>query len=121
MDDMLIFAQSKAELNDILNLIEVFLENKLQLSLKPTATQLAPITEGISFLGFRIYPNLKRLQAKSLRRFRQRLRAQEWAYQTGEIDSETLTASVQSMIAHMRHADTLKLRQALLSSSLALG
>lgn len=121
MDDMVVFAQSKRELHHTLAVIEAFIQRNLQLRLKPSATRLAPVTEGLPFLGFRIYPSLIRLQAKSLRRFRRRIRENEQTYQKGGIKIEDLTASTQSMIAHMRHANTLRLRQSLLSSSLAQG
>ncbi|MEN8217157.1 MAG: hypothetical protein ABFS56_12475 [Pseudomonadota bacterium] len=63
------------------------------LSLKPTATLLAPVSEGVPFLGFRIFPQLLRLNRQSLRRFRRRLRRLEQAYQCGRISIESLTAS----------------------------
>lgn len=121
MDDMLIFANTKQELHSILNSIEVFLKQKLKLSLKHSATQIAPVSEGVAFLGFRVFPGLIRLNPQSLRRFKRRLYLQELAYQSGKSDVEYLTASVQSMIAHMRHANTHRLRQSLLSSSFAIG
>ncbi len=121
MDDMLIFASNKKELYSVLDRMEKFLKLHLQLSLKPSATQIAPVTEGVPFLGFRIFPGLIRLNPRSLRRYRKRLHEREFDYKTGKIDVETLTASVQSMIAHMRHTDTLRLRQSLLPASLALG
>ena len=121
MDDMLFFAVSKNELHSILGKMEDFLKIHLQLNLKPSATQIAPVTEGAPFLGFRIFPGLIRLNPRSLRRYRKRLRQRELAYKSGNINVEDLTTSVQSMIAHMRHADTLRLRQSLLPASLALG
>jgi len=121
MDDMLLFAASKKELHSMLGRMEDFLKLYLQLSLKPSATKIAPVTEGISFLGFRIFPGLIRLNSQSLRRFRRGLHQREFVYKSGKINVEDLTTSVQSMIAHMQHGDTLRLRQSLLSASLALG
>lgn len=121
MDDMLIFAKDKQQLQFILKAIEDFIESVLLLNLKPSATQITPVTEGIPFLGFRIFPELIRLNGQGLRRFRRRLHHYERVYLSGEIDVETLSASVQSMIAHLHHADTHRLRQALLSSSFAVG
>lgn len=121
MDDMVIFADDKRQLHKALGVIEEFIASDLHLSLKPSATLIAPLTEGLPFLGFRIFPKLIRLNKQGLRRFRRRLRLHEKAYQSGEIDVEILTASVQSMIAHMHHADTQRLRQSLLSSSFVIG
>lgn len=121
MDDMLIFATDKSQLQCILDEIESFIQVQLQLALKPSATVIAPVSEGIPFLGFRIFPALIRLNGQSLRRFKRRLRLYEQAYKAGKVDVESLSASVQSMIAHLHHADTLRLRQSLLPSSLAIG
>jgi len=121
MDDMLLFAHNKDELHQMLQQLEIFISERLALSLKPTATLLAPVSEGIPFLGFRIFPQLIRLNRQSLRRFRRRLRKLEQAYQCGTISIESLTASVQSMIAHIRHANTRRLQQSLLGPSLPLG
>ena len=121
MDDMLIFAADKSQLHDLITCIEDFIGQHLQLSLKPSATLVAPVSEGIPFLGFRIFPGLIRLNGQTLRRFTHRLRRHEQAYQTGKMDVEPLTASVQSMIAHLQHANTHRLRQSLLPSSCALG
>lgn len=121
MDDMLIFAPDKSRLHDLIDHIENFAGQRLQLSLKPAATVIAPVSEGVPFLGFRIFPGLIRLNGQTLRRFTHCLRLQEQAYQTGKKDVESLTASVQSMIAHLRHADTHRLRQSLLPLSCALG
>ncbi|ACF47377.1 RNA-directed DNA polymerase (Reverse transcriptase) (plasmid) [Prosthecochloris aestuarii DSM 271] len=121
MDDMLIFADDKSRLHELVTGIEDFVKQHLQLSLRPSATLVAPVSEGVPFLGFRIFPGLVRVNGQALRRFRHRLRLHEKAYQTGKMDVESLTASVQSMIAHLQHADTHRLRQSLLSSSCALG
>ncbi len=121
MDDMLIFAPDKSRLHRLIAAIEDFIGQHLQLVLKPSATVIAPVSEGVPFLGFRIFPGLIRLNGAALRRFRHRLRACEQAYQTGEMDVEPLAASVRSMIAHLQHADTHRLRQSLLPSSCALG
>lgn len=80
MDDLLLFGASKPELWRLLAHTEEFLAGRLGLGLKPSATLLAPVGEGVPYLGFRIYPGLIRLDRHSLRRFRRRLRAREAAY-----------------------------------------
>ncbi len=121
MDDMLLFGAGKKELWRLLARVEEFLYHDLALELKPAATIVAPVTEGIAFLGFRVYPGVTRLQRKTERRFRRKLRAGEDAYLAGKIDVEQLAVSVQGAVAHISHADTGRLRQALLLASLPLG
>ncbi len=121
MDDMLFFSDIKKTLHGVLDMMEHFIDSRLYLRLKTSATQMAPVSEGIPFLGFRIFPGMIRLQRKSLQRFRKRLRNMESDFVNGEISVEELSASIQSMIAHMSHANTQRMRQPFLDTSLALG
>ncbi len=121
MDDMLFFADTKEKLHELLDMVQDFIGARLLLRLKTSATQMAPVSEGIPFLGFRIFPGLIRVHGKSLRRYQKRLRHLEAACINGKISMEELTPSIQSMIAHMRHANTQRMRQSLLSESFALG
>ena len=117
MDDLLLFADDKARLHLLLAEIRRFLGDRLGLSLKQDATRLAPVTDGIPFLGFRIYPGLLRLNRRSLRRFRRQVRAREHAYRLELIGQEELAGSVASHFAHIAHADTLTLRRAMVLDS----
>ncbi len=121
MDDMLLFAHTKKQLHQRLQQLEGFIHQKLALQLKPSATLLAPVSEGIPFLGFRIFPKLIRLNRQSLRRFHRQLKIHEQAYYCGKMEVEKLAASVQSTMAHIRHANTRRLQQSLLFPSLPLG
>jgi len=121
MDDMLLFATDNNTLHQYLQQLESFIQEQLGLKLKPSATLIAPVSEGVPFLGFRIFPNLIRLNRQTLHRFRRRKISYEHAYKCGKLDVEKLTASVQSMIAHIQHANSRRLQQSLLLSSLPLG
>ncbi len=121
MDDVLLFADDKPALHLWLADIRRFLQENLQLALKEKATLLAPITEGVPFLGFRIYPKVIRLNPRSLRRFRRRVRGREKAYRAGRLSMEDLATSSASLFAHVAHADTWHLRRQLVEGSLSLG
>lgn len=118
MDDVLLFADDKPSLHQHLAALREFLAERLHLQLKESATQVAPVSEGIPFLGLRIFPSLLRLQRRTLNRCRRRLRARERAYQAGCLDIEELTASVASIYTHLATADTQHLRQLWLGDSL---
>jgi retron-type reverse transcriptase len=121
MDDVLLFADDKLTLHGWLAAIRWFLQENLRLALKEEATLIMPVTEGIPFLGFRIYPNMIRLNPRTLRRFRRQVRAREKAYRAGRLGIEELIHSVTSLFAHVAHADTLQLRRQVAKESLALG
>jgi hypothetical protein len=93
----------------------------LRLELKERAIVMAPVTEGISFLGFRVFPGMVRLKPDKWARFRRRVREREAAYIAGEIDEDELARTVSSMVGHILHADTLEARRNFFAGSLSLG
>ena len=121
MDDCLVFAPNKKTLWQYLAVIEGFLQQHLHLQLKPSATRVVPVSEGIAFLGFRLFPHIVRLNQRTLRRFRRGLKNKEQAFLQGKITTEQWVHSVSAMLAHIRHANSLRLRQGLLSRSLLAG
>jgi retron-type reverse transcriptase len=121
MDDWLIFGDDKAALHEALASVRDFLDERLKLELKEEGIRIAPVTVGISFLGFRIYPGTIRVCRERWSRFKLIVREQEDAYLAGEIDEEELARSVASMIGHILHADTLRARQRFFDGSLNLG
>jgi retron-type reverse transcriptase len=112
MDDFVLFGGSKAELRGRLDAVRAFVEDPLRLRLKDPATILAPVSEGLPFLGFRVHRGMTRVRPenlrRSIRRWKQRLRA----HAAGEIDEQKLTASVRSILEHWKAADTWNLRSA---------
>ena len=121
MDDFLIFDWSKKRLHILHTKIQAFLLDRLALTLKERATVLAPVSEGVPFLGFRIFPRMIRLQQGGATRFRRKYRQSVRAWQQGKIDDALLVTSVASMIGHVAHADTWRLRKSLFSDAMSLG
>jgi hypothetical protein len=93
MDDMVLFADSKAVLWAAHDALAVFLAAERRLSLKASATRLAPCTEGIPFLGMRIFPGTWRLQHGRFVRTRRRMLGKERAYLAGQLSAEHLARS----------------------------
>lgn len=121
MDDFLVFADDKPWLHETLAVIRAFLRHTLLLDLKHEVVGVAPVTHGIVFLGFRIFPSLIKLEGKKWTRFRRMVRKREAQYLCGMIDEEALARSVGSMIGHVLHADTLSARRRFFANSLSLG
>lgn len=97
MDDLALWADSKAFLCALAGDLDARLRDRLRLELKREGTFVAPVTEGMPFLGFRVYPRLLRHRASRLRRRRRLLRAREAAWARGEISSDELAASARAM------------------------
>jgi len=111
MDDFLWFADSKEQLHTIHGEVKLFLDKHLRLSLKPNKCYVAPVSQGIPFLGMRVYPGTIRLSRQSLVRCRRKVKHREQEFAAGRIMEETLIQSTGSLIAHISNADTMALRR----------
>jgi hypothetical protein len=111
MDDFILFGPDKPSLREKLLSVREFVTERLRLELKEEATIIAPVSQGASFLGFRVFPQLVKLSGEKWRRFRHRVRKLEEDFSAGLISEDELARSVGSMLGHIRHADTLAARQ----------
>jgi RNA-directed DNA polymerase len=115
-DDFLLLADDKPTLHHWRQEIETFLIS-LRLKLHARKTTVYPVTSGIPFLGFRVYPTHRRLQRSNGLRFQRRLRKLLARYQAGSISLAEMNASVQGWVAHAAHGDTYRLRQCILEQA----
>ena len=113
MDDFALFANDKTVLQNAHKRVDSFLRDRLRLSLKQRATKLAPTSEGLPFLGWRVYRGTTRLRPENLKRIRGRVRHRLWEYRSGRIDETALGASLRAVHEHLRHGSTLSLRRGL--------
>ncbi len=114
VDDLLLFADDKTTLWDWKAALVARLA-ALRLTIHPGAHP-RPVTEGLPFLGFVIYPDRRRLKRRKGVHFRRRFAAQVRRYAAGELPLAALTASAQGWANHTRYANTVGLRKAVLSS-----
>jgi RNA-directed DNA polymerase len=112
VDDSLLFSDAKAELRAWREAAINFLAG-LRITLHEEQAHPYPVTEGIPFLGFTVFPTHRRLKRRKGLAFRQRLKDLVMAYAAGEVPFEKVDASVQGWINHVRYGDTWGLRQAL--------
>lgn len=112
VDDFVLFADSKAVLWDWRAAIDARMID-LRLTLHRGAHP-RPVSEGIPFLGFQVFPELRRLKRRKGIHFVRALDARIAAYTRGEMTLSALTASVQGWINHARYANTRGLRRAVL-------
>lgn len=71
MDDIVLWAETKAELAGAHKQLVQYVEKQLTLTFKPAGVR--PSTAGINFLGFRIYPSHTVLSQRSRGRFRRNI------------------------------------------------
>ncbi len=121
MDDMLLFADDKVRLLEWEHAVRAFARDRLRLELHPSGGP-RPVTRGIGFLGFRLFPEHRRLNRKSVTRFIRRMNAYVSEHETLRDDEQQyaqyahgINQSVQSFHAHALHGNTYALRQRLYS------
>ena len=113
MDDFILFSNDKKALNEYLKRIEFYLTDKLKLKLKKKVVRIAPVSEGLPFLGHRVFRGLIRLQRVNLVRFIRKITRLEKKFIKGKIKQEDLENSVRSVVAHISHGNTKNLRSKL--------
>ncbi|MBR0197932.1 MAG: group II intron reverse transcriptase domain-containing protein [Kiritimatiellae bacterium] len=101
MDDVLIFFDTKEEAWDTLHRLQEWLFDNRNLELKDSATVVAPVTEGIPFLGLRIWSDRWRLKRSRLRRTRRSMRKHYRLCVRGETSEENLQNIIRSMEGSM--------------------
>ncbi|MDI3548112.1 MAG: RNA-directed polymerase [Halanaerobiales bacterium] len=113
MDDFVILGGDKRHLWEVKQEIEGFLADKLDLQLNGK-TGIWPISQGIDFLGYRIWPTHRLIRKSSIKRMKRKLKAFQRKYREGKIDLEKINATIQSWLGHVSHADSYNLRKKLL-------
>lgn len=103
MDDMVVLGDDKAELWQFHKEIEHFAATTLCLELNPA--RLAPVTEGIPFLGFRVWPGLVRFGPKTRRRWLRRMRGLTRAVDHGVVSEEDGQRIVAGLLGWAAHAN----------------
>jgi len=88
----------------------------LRLVLHEARCHPRPVTEGIPFLGFIVFPTHRRLKQCKGIRYRRRLKHLLASYQAGETELDQVHASVRGWVNHVHYGDTWGLRRAMLSS-----
>ena len=88
----------------------------LRLTIHEENAQIHPVTEGIPFLGFTVFPQRRRLKRRKGIAFCRRLRTLAECYADGEITLDQMSASVRSWTNHVRYGNTVGLRESVLAS-----
>jgi retron-type reverse transcriptase len=109
MDDIVILSDDKNELHRWKQDIEGFLQDKLRLNLN-NKTCIRPITLGIDFLGYKVWPTHIRLRKSSALKMKRRLKVIQHKYAKGEIDYPKANETVQSYFGIMKHCNSQRLR-----------
>lgn len=114
MDDFILVHHDKQFLINALKIITQIVED-LGLKLN-SKTQIFPIKNGVTFLGFRYYVTdsgklIKKVAKKTIDRFRAKAKLLNKAYSLNIIDLERIRSSLSAYHGHLKHGNNHKLEQ----------
>jgi hypothetical protein len=112
VDDLLLFGDDKRTLWAWKAAVEERLR-RLRLTVHP-GTHPRPVSEGIPFLGFAVYPQRRRLKRRKGVQFQRRLQELLEAWDAGRLSADRLAASIEGWNNHAQYANTVGLRKAVL-------
>jgi retron-type reverse transcriptase len=117
VDDFLLFSNNKDELHHWRGRIIDELQ-KYRLTLHASKVQPRPVTEGIPFLGFQLFPDHRRLKRRKGIAFQRKYKQAQRLIRRGEITFANLNSIVLGWINHVRYASSYNLRRSIFCSPL---
>lgn len=116
MDDFLVIHPDKRYLHTLWRDTAVFLKDNLALQMNHK-TAVFPITQGVDFLGYRIWPHHKVLRKGNVKRIKRIVKKFDREYRAGTIKLEKIRAVLASWLGHAKRADVPILREKILSKA----
>lgn len=110
MDDILIFANEKEYLHKMLKKVQAESESE-ELHLKNYSVHR--VSDGVKFLGYKIYPHTIRLSKESQRRFKTKINMCNQCLKQGKWSQETYRNHIIPLLSFTMHANTMKWRKTL--------
>lgn len=110
-DDFVTVAESRENLESLLQPIRTFLRAHLHLDLHPRKVTIRKYGQGIDFLGYILLPYHRALRTKTKRRMVRKLTERIERCKAGEQTPENVDQSLQSYLGVLSHADCYRLSQ----------
>lgn len=113
MDDIVILSDSKAQLHEWREKIETFMRERLRLDLNPRKCFIRPISQGVDFCQYRVFPDHMKLKKATALRMKRNLKRIQRLYAAGEIDLDRAMKTVNSYMGLLSHCDSYQLKRAI--------
>jgi len=117
VDDFAVCGDDKDALWAIRDKMEEYLETTVRLKLHPIKTRIYRADEGITFLGYRVWPDRIRLERLNVVRFRRRLKRMQREYSEGTMGLDDVKQRIAGWLGHAIQADTVALRRQIFNSA----
>jgi len=111
MDDILVFGDSHEVLWNACHEADRFVQDRLGLVLKPEVTRVLPVTTGVPFLGFVVFPGLVRMDPARVRRWRRKMGSLNRGVALGHLFEDQAQLSADSLLGWAAHGDTYAMRR----------
>ena len=113
VDDFVILSRSRSELAQHRKAIELFLSERLKLSLHPDKTKIIPLRSGLTLLGLRVFYHFRLLKMSNQTRIKKRMARFKRKLGRGEMTREHIRFSFAGWEGYAKMSDSYKLRMAL--------
>ncbi len=110
MDDVIILSDSKAQLHEWRERISSFLETELELQLN-SKTCIRPISQGIEFVGYRIWPRYVTLRKATTLKIKRAMRKKQEEYRVRKATLNDVNSTLQSYLGMIKHCDCKTFRR----------
>lgn len=114
MDDVIVLSDNKEDLNRYKKEFSDFLGDELRLRLN-NKTAIRPVSQGIEFVGFRIWPGYVRLRKSTSLHMKRHLKEMREKYRRYEVSFSKVNETVMSYKALMKHCDCRALERKIFS------
>lgn len=115
MDDFVIWSTEKSDLLDAQDEVGAFLQSRLKLQLKPV--WLNSCDRGMTFLGYRIFPNGISLARRSRDRFRRKFIQCHRLFAAGIWNERDLVRHIEPLLAFVRRGASRAFRERVIQES----
>ena len=112
-DDFAFLSYDKNYILNLINPIQEFLKDELDLDLHPKKIIIGKFSSGIDFLGYIIFPRHILPRTKTKRRLMKKIREKIKQFKAGNITAESLNQTIQSYYGFLVHANAYKFKQEL--------
>lgn len=120
MDDAVLISDSKEKLKECRDILKFLLKSEDRMDFNQK-TQIAPLKNGIEYLGWHYYLTkngkvIKRVKTQTKKKYKRKLKYYKVAYAERKVEIDKITATINSYIAHLSHGDTHALQSHILGN-----
>ena len=113
MDDFVLLYDDKKKLHQLLDKIETFLKDRLNLKLNPK-TAIFPLHRGVDFAGYRTWPTHILPRKRTIKRAKKRFKKFAALYREGKLELEYIKASLISFLGYVKHCNSYRTTRSVL-------